>query len=222
MKYQLSKSHHSSSYQKGRKRLFIRVARLMVYFAFMVLCMNVLYRMLITCGLVQANSTESGGVTYLMMTLFQGAFAALLILAELRKRGLLIYIEFLRGRFGKGLLLLMIGVLVFDENRSNDMATGILIVLGGLFNVIVSCMRSDFDSVRDKQGRRQDSDYEGEPLNRPDQDVRAGQDIEHYGTLSDDSSSTFEVPAHIVQQSKGIVQSVAKDLASVPTRSLRR
>jgi hypothetical protein len=77
------------------------------------------------------------------MTLFQGSFALLITLAELRRRELLKYIEFLSGRFGKGILLLMVGILVFDDTRSNDLAVGILVVLAGLFNLIVSCMRDE-------------------------------------------------------------------------------
>jgi hypothetical protein len=151
-KSQIEEKGHSTSYKQGRKRLFIKIARLLNYFSVLVLSINTVYRMLTTFGILTTTASK-GGITYLLKSLFQASFAVLLILVELRKRWLLIYIEFLRGRFGKGLILVMIGVLVFDEIRSNDMATGILIVLCGLFNIIVSCMRSDIDTIRRKHRR---------------------------------------------------------------------
>lgn len=140
------KKQVEQTYKQGRKRLFIRIARLMNYFCFLLLCLNVTFRLLSTFGVYTPDTTLSTSVSassYLMMTLFQLAFATLLITAELRYKNLLIYIEFLHGRFGKGVFLIMVGVLVFDGTQHNDMAVGILTVLAGIFNLIVSCMRSD-------------------------------------------------------------------------------
>jgi hypothetical protein len=37
--------------------------------------------------------------------------------------------------------VLLIGVLLFDESRKEDVIIAIFLVLVGLFNIIISCMR---------------------------------------------------------------------------------
>lgn len=50
---------------------------------------------------------------------------------------------FLHSRIGKGMFLVFVGLLLFDEKRKSDMAISICIVLIGFFNIMISCMRKD-------------------------------------------------------------------------------
>jgi len=68
-------------------------------------------------------------------------FATLLVLAELRYKKVLVYLEFLKGRIGKGIYVILIGLLVFEENRKAEMFISIAMVLIGFFNIVVGCMR---------------------------------------------------------------------------------
>ncbi len=72
-------------------------------------------------------------------------FSGLLISAELRWPRILVYFEFLKSRLGKGLYLVLVGLLIFDERRNISISLGITLVLVGFFNIIVSCMRRDID-----------------------------------------------------------------------------
>jgi hypothetical protein len=49
------------------------------------------------------------------MTFYLIGFAVLLVLAEIRFRRVLVYLEFLKGRLGKGFYVMLIGLLIFDE-----------------------------------------------------------------------------------------------------------
>ena len=53
----------------------------------------------------------------------------------------MVYLEFLKSRIGKGMYVILVGLLIFDETRKFDMFVGISLILVGLFNVIVSCVR---------------------------------------------------------------------------------
>ena len=83
-----------------------------------------------------------------MTSVFLLFFAALLITVELRLGSALFYIEFLRSRYGKGIYLILVGVLVFDSTKTADSIIAILILLIGFFNIMVSCMRNDRESSK--------------------------------------------------------------------------
>jgi hypothetical protein len=55
----------------------------------------------------------------------------------------IVYVEFLKSRLGKGLYIILVGLLLYDSTRTGDMAISIIIVLVGIFNIIVSCMRDE-------------------------------------------------------------------------------
>ncbi len=87
------------------------------------------------------------------MTFYLLGFATLLVLAELRYKKMLIYLEFLKGRLGKGFYVMLVGLILFDESRKVDMIMGITLVLVGLFNLIVGCMRENQDEYNDYSNR---------------------------------------------------------------------
>ena len=49
------------------------------------------------------------------MTFYLLGFAALLFSAEVNYKKVLVYLEFLASRTGKGLYLVLIGLLIFDD-----------------------------------------------------------------------------------------------------------
>jgi len=91
------------------------------------------------------SGTFKGDIFFYIMTFYLFGFAALLFASEWRSPHVLLYAEFLRGRLGKGFYLFLVGLLIFDDTRKVDMLIGIMLVLSGLFNVIVSFMRRDPD-----------------------------------------------------------------------------
>ena len=95
------------------------------------------------------SGTFKGDVFFYIMTFYLFGFAALLFASEWRAPNVLLDVEFLRGRLGKGFYLFLVGLLIFDDTRKVDMLIGILLVLSGLFNVIVSCMRRDPEEEED-------------------------------------------------------------------------
>ena len=98
------------------------------------------------------TGTFKGDVFFYIMTFYLFGFAALLFASEWRSPSVLLYAEFMRGRLGKGFYLFLVGLLIFDDTRKVDMLIGILLVLSGLFNVIVSFMRRDPDEEEEIGG----------------------------------------------------------------------
>jgi len=64
-------------------------------------------------------------------------------MAEIRFKNVIVYVEFLKSRIGKGMYVILVGLLIFDESRKFDMFMGISLVLIGIFNLIVFCMRDE-------------------------------------------------------------------------------
>jgi hypothetical protein len=77
---------------------------------------------------------------YFILTFYMLFFAALLLIAEIGIKRILVYIEFLNGRMGKGLYIIFIGLLMFDDKFKLDMLFGIAVFLVGIFNILLSCM----------------------------------------------------------------------------------
>lgn len=125
------------------KAIFVRVVRLMNFISAGAMVVNAVSRFF-------AFETSTDTFFYLL-TVYLCAFAALLILAEIRHKKLLIYCEFLKSRVGKGLFVVMVGLLTFDQDRKFDMITGIGLTLVGIFNIVVACMRDTISSEGSKE-----------------------------------------------------------------------
>ena len=134
-----------SYYKRGRKRLFVRITRLMNFVCCLLMLTNAVLRTLSLFGVLPIPTSGSLDISYYLMILYLLGFSLLLGTAEYRWPSVLAYCQFLRSRLGKGLYLVLIGLLVFDDRNLSDMIIGIAMVLVGVFNVIVSCMRKDID-----------------------------------------------------------------------------
>jgi hypothetical protein len=114
------------------------------------------------------SGTFKGDVFFYIMTFYLFGFAALLFASEWRAPHVLLYAEFLRGRLGKGFYLFLVGLLIFDDTRKVDMLIGILLVLSGIFNVIVSFMRRDPDEeeevIEESSEEYEDDEMYGEEV----------------------------------------------------------
>lgn len=133
-------------YVRGRKRLFIRICRLMNFIAGLFMIVDAILRIVNFC-----SGTFKGDMFFYIMTFYLFGFAALLFASEWRSPSVLLYADFLRGRLGKGFYLFLVGLLIFDDTRKVDMLIGILLVLSGLFNVLVSFMRKDPEEEIDEE-----------------------------------------------------------------------
>jgi hypothetical protein len=89
------------------------------------------------------SGTFKGDLFFYIMTFYLFGFASLLLASEWRQPQVLLSAEFLRGRLGKGFYVFLVGLLIFDDTRKIDMLIGVLLVLCGVFNVLVSFMRKD-------------------------------------------------------------------------------
>jgi hypothetical protein len=78
---------------------------------------------------------------YLAFTFYLYIFGILLGTAEYEYITVLKYIEFLVSSAGKGIFLVFIGILLFDDTRTIDLWASLVISIIGLFNLIVSCMK---------------------------------------------------------------------------------
>ena len=115
------------------KSIFVRIVRLMNFG-----CAGLMVYDGITRLFDLKDNTDP---FFFLLSIYLFGFATLLVLAEIRFRKVLVYIEFLKHRFGKGIYVMLVGLLLFDETRRIDMLSAICIILVGFFNLIVGCMR---------------------------------------------------------------------------------
>lgn len=118
------------------KTIFVRIVRLMNFICAIAMIFVAILR------LFMSSSSSSSAFQYLM-TFYLIGFSLLLIMAEIRYKKMLVYLEFLKGRLGKGFYVLLVGLLVFDNSNNADMALGVGLTLVGIFNLIVGCMREN-------------------------------------------------------------------------------
>ena len=115
------------------KSIFVRIVRLMNCGCAGIMCYDGVMRMF--------DLKDNTDPFFFLLSIYLFGFATLLVLAEIRYKKVLAYIEFLKYRMGKGVYVMLVGLLLFDENRKTDMFSAITIVLVGFFNLIVGCLR---------------------------------------------------------------------------------
>jgi COPI associated protein len=131
----------------------------MNFFCCLLMLTNAILRCCVLFGVLP--SAVTGGtldLSYYIMAFYLLGFSVLLGAAEYRWPSVLIYLQFLRSRMGKGLFLVLLGLLVFDDRTKYDVLIGITLVLVGIFNVIVSCMRRDIDQKEWEKGQGEEED----------------------------------------------------------------
>ena len=102
-----------------------------------------------------------GDLFFYMLTFYLIGFAALLFCAEVRIGNLLVYVEFLDSRLGKGAYILFVGMLMFDETRLRDIAFALYVVLTGIFNIILGCQKDQtFEDEYKSEKGEYDEAYE--------------------------------------------------------------
>jgi hypothetical protein len=106
---------------------------------------NAVLRCLVLLNVLPGTVGLPLDLSYYLMSGYLVCFSALLGAAEYRWPTVLAYLQFLRSRLGKGLYLVLIGLLTFDDRQKYDVLIGISMVLVGVFNIMVSCMRRDID-----------------------------------------------------------------------------
>jgi hypothetical protein len=129
------------------KGLFVKIARLLNFGCAGLMVLDAIFRFI-----------DFGDITdlfFMILAIYLLLFAALLVVAELRIKRVLIYLEFLRSRIGLGLYIILIGLLVFDESRNYDIGISVVMVIIGIFNVIVGLTRKD-------DGNQNEGDFERE------------------------------------------------------------
>lgn len=88
---------------------------------------------------------------FFILTFYLIGFAVLLGVAEIRFKKIIVYIEFMRGRLGKGIYIVLVGLLIFDVSRIVELVFSCMLILIGMTNIVASCMR---DSLKEDDDRR--------------------------------------------------------------------
>ena len=78
---------------------------------------------------------------YFAFSMYLILFAVILAAAELELRLIAKYVEFLVSPLGKGVFLLFIGILMFDQSKDVDSIASIVISLVGLSNLIAALVK---------------------------------------------------------------------------------
>ncbi len=108
----------------AEKNLYLRIARWATFGAASLMFIDSLVRMF------WFGSEEDP--YFFILTFYLLGFASLLAVAELRLKRVLVYIEFLRSRLGKGIYIIIVGFLLFDVSRIFDLLVACLLILIGV------------------------------------------------------------------------------------------
>ena len=118
---------------KPDKRILLTVAKVLNYLAAAIMIGDVVCRFY--------NFSKSTDPFFFLLTFYMIGFALLLVIAEAGIKKVLVYVEILSGRKGKGVYIIFVSLLIFDTNYKNDTVCGILIFFIGVFNILVGFMR---------------------------------------------------------------------------------
>jgi drug/metabolite transporter (DMT)-like permease len=123
------------------KRLMVTVVKGLNYTCAVLMLIDIVLRFM--------SFKSETDLFFFLLTFYLFGFSALLILAELNIRRVVVYVEFLNGRIGKGLYVVFVGLLLFDETRKWDMIFAIVMVLVGFLNILLGCMRDSKHDYKD-------------------------------------------------------------------------
>lgn len=115
------------------KNLMVRIARILNFLSALAIIGSAVWRVL--------DFQKQSDPFFFLLTFYLVGFAALLVMAEMKYNKVIVYLEFLKGRIGKGIYIILLGLLIFDENRKPDMFLGIALAAVGIFNIVVSCLK---------------------------------------------------------------------------------
>ena len=87
----------------------------MNFFCCLLMLADAVLRSLVLFGVIHGATQGLLDLSYYLMIAYLVGFASLLCTAEYRWPSILAYLQFLRSRLGKGLYLVLIGLLVFDD-----------------------------------------------------------------------------------------------------------
>ena len=118
-----------------QKSILVKIVKALNYICAILIITNVILRFL--------NFTNSSDHFFFLLTFYLIGFATLLVISEIGIKKVLVYIEFLSGRIGKGMYIIFIGLMMFDNVLKNDMIIGIVVFLIGVINIIVGCIREE-------------------------------------------------------------------------------
>lgn len=130
--------HNLSRFKMGKKRLLVKIARVLNYFSCLLMLGDAGYRIY---DVFDPKVDEEP--LFYILTCYLFGFAALLTTAEFRQRSVIMHFELLGGRGGKGIFVILVGLLIFDDERKLDIALANVLILIGIYNIVVACMRQD-------------------------------------------------------------------------------
>ena len=105
----------------------LRFVRYLTFVAALIMLADSFYRMF--------NFGSATDPYFFILTFYLIGFAFLLSVAELRFKKIIVYIEFLRGRLGKGIYIVVVGLMIFDITRIVELVFSSILIAVGLINI---------------------------------------------------------------------------------------
>jgi|LauGreDrversion4_2_1035121.scaffolds.fasta_scaffold1067898_1 hypothetical protein len=100
-------------FKTGKKRVLVKIAKVLNYFSALMMVCFAGYRFYLFFD--ADDNKEKGEPLFYVLSFYLLGFATLIFSAEWRIIIVLMYFEMLKGRGGKGLFLILVGLLVFNE-----------------------------------------------------------------------------------------------------------
>lgn len=123
------------------RNFFIQSCKSLNYLCVLLLIVDVVMRVMIF--------KQQDHIFFFLFTIYEFLLAFILAFAEFEVRRVLFYGRFLSFRWGKGLLLLFISLLIFDENSTNEFLIGFIVLGVGAFNVLAGVIIRDEKSAEE-------------------------------------------------------------------------
>jgi hypothetical protein len=91
------------------KRLMVKIVKVLNYISALLMLVAAILRCI-----AFKTSTDP---FFFLLTFYLFGFAVLLVIAEIKVKRVIVYVEILNSRIGKGMYVLFVGLLLFDEQR---------------------------------------------------------------------------------------------------------
>jgi FtsH-binding integral membrane protein len=92
------------------KRLMVKIVKVLNYISALLMLVAAILRCI-------AFKTSTDDPFFFLLTFYLFGFAVLLVIAEIKVKRVIVYVEILNSRIGKGMYVLFVGLLLFDEQR---------------------------------------------------------------------------------------------------------
>ena len=103
---------------------------------------------------------------FYIMTFYLLLFSLFILAAELGIKKVLLYLQFLKGYIGRGVFIILVGLILYNDDRKLDMVVAVFLTVAGAFNIVIGCQRDDPAKKEEEEESGDEEEIEQEQSRR--------------------------------------------------------